>query len=233
MAHSPGAAASIKSSCAVAEWDVPYLSSRHPLGPITPVHFHSNPPWQKPWSHSSLPAPFCCQQRESWINTLIPTEPWWGQEGLGTRVCWDQQQLMSMPDQCDSIHALGTLPKPCVCSLKASPGHHVLSLGEDRTLPAENHSLVILHLFYHLFSSLSIYCKVREAAVLSQGRGRSREAAAWAARPAMPSWEQSQSSDCRGANNPSVPRAWLNTASWFIGLQIKVRPAHFLPSMNF
>lgn len=31
-----GAAVKVKSTCAVAQWDVPYLLSRHPLGPITP-----------------------------------------------------------------------------------------------------------------------------------------------------------------------------------------------------
>lgn len=196
------------------------------MEPITLVHFHLNPPWPKQWSHSSLPVLLLVPSRQGagwapwcWVNpaegVLGPAEPGPCLSSVTPSAPW------------------GHFPN-CVCSLEASPGHHFLSLGEDRTLTAENNSLVILHLFYRLFSSLRIYCKIREAEMLPQGRGMSREAAAWAARAAMPSLEQPQSTDCRGANNPSVPRAWLNTALWFIGLQIKVRPAHFfLLSMNF
>lgn len=74
MAHSQGAAATVKSNCAVvAQWVVPYLSSP---GARNPCALPLKPTMTKAMIPLFPPSPLACsQQTGSWMSSLVLSEP--------------------------------------------------------------------------------------------------------------------------------------------------------------
>lgn len=164
MACSRGAAAAAKPNVCSSTVECSSLVTRHPLGPITPVHFHLNPLHLIPLFLpvlSLVPIPFWLPVRWSWMGSLVLNEHqgkegWtWGCAGpaFGSSSTGPSLSLTNVTP------SWGHVPD-YVCSPKAWAWFSVSGWGQDPASRKQFPSYTTL--IYHLFSSLSIDCKAEK-----------------------------------------------------------------------